>query len=274
MTSLIAWIGVDQRGVASTYFASDSRITWGNRESWDHGRKLFVASKYPHLLGYCGDVMFLTQTLGQIVEMIDLGMLADVEGDVNACLERIMGVLSWALASYPSSAIRHGFQVLYGAREGVGLTSRFHVWLISFNGASKLTTEMISLPAKSGLAKILGSGERSFRSHLKQWESSDVGGTSRAVFSAFADSLREGADPASGGPPQLIGLYRTGGGKIFGVVWKGRRYFYGTDVQTLPSTKAVNWHNELFEICDPITLDRKPGAQPQPRPQSLRKSRA
>jgi hypothetical protein len=31
----------------------------------------------------------------------------------------------------------------------------------------------------------------------------------------------------------------------------------------------VKWHNDLFEICDPHTLDRRPEAQPQPRPRSL-----
>ena len=269
MTSLIAWIGVDQRGIASTYFASDSRITWPQGGSWDHGRKLFVARQYPHVLGYSGDVLFPTQTLSQIVEMIDLGMLVDAEGDVGSCLERIIDVLSRSLDSYPRSALQ-SFQVLYGTREGVGLRSRFHLRLVSFDGGREARTEVIRLPAKSGAVALLGSGAASFRSHLRRWESSEVGGTSRAVFSAFSDALRQGTDPATGGPPQLIGLYRRGGGRTFGVLWHGRRYFYGTEVQSLSSMETVKWHNALFEICDPLTLDRKPGAQPQPRPRSVR----
>jgi hypothetical protein len=269
MTSFIAWIGVDQRGVASTYFASDSRLTWDKLGSWDNGRKLFVARQYPHLLGYCGDVVFPTQTLSQIVEMIDLGFLADAEGDVDSCVERIVGILSRALVSYPRS-LRQAFQVVYGTREGLGLRCRFHLRLITSDTGTEIRSEVIELPSKSGAVKVLGSGAARIRSHLARWGSSDVSETSRAVFSAFSDALREGADPTSGGPAQLIGLYRVGGGKTFGVVWNGRRYFYGTEVQSVSSMETVNWHNDLFEICDPLTLKRKPSAQPQPRPVSLR----
>jgi hypothetical protein len=271
MTSFIAWVGVDQRGVASTYFASDSRITWAGSGAWDNGRKLFVAHQYPHLLGYCGDVLFPTQTLSQIVELIDHGLLADTEGDVDSGLERIMGILSRALKTYPES-MNHAFQIAYGTRQGQGMGSRFHLRLISGGAGHKLRPDVIDLPAKSGAVKVLGSGQETITTHLAQWESSEVKETSRAVFSAFSDALREGADPASGGPPQLIGLYRIGGGKTFGVVWNGRRYFYGTEVRSLPSMETVKWHNDLFEICDPLTLKRKPGAQPQPRPASLREN--
>jgi len=273
MTSFIAWIGVDQRGVASTYFASDSRLTWDKSGFWDNGRKLFVARQYPHLLGYCGDVVFPTQTLSQIVEMIDLGFLADVEGDVDSCIERIVGVLSRALVTYPSSEKR-AFQIVYATREDVGLRCRFHLRLLSSDTGPDIRSEVIELPSKSAAVKILGSGKARITFHLAQWQSSDVRETSRAVFSAFSDALREGTDPDSGGPPQLTGLYRVGGGKTFGVVWNGRRYFYGTEVQSVSSMEIVNWYNELFEICDPLTLKRKPGAQPQPRPISLRQNRS
>jgi hypothetical protein len=47
MTTLISWVGVDNRGAASLYFASDSRISWPGAEIWDHGRKLFACRRYP-----------------------------------------------------------------------------------------------------------------------------------------------------------------------------------------------------------------------------------
>jgi hypothetical protein len=78
-----------------------------------------------------------------------------------------------------------------------------------------------------------------------------------------------GADPMSGPPPQLVGLYRIGPGHPFGLIWEGRRYYYATEVTGDVETRSVQWHNSLFEICDPSTLGRALEAQPQPRPSQL-----
>src|SRR5690242_18218524 len=102
MTSLIAWIGVDSRGACSAYFASDSRITWPDATTWDHGRKLFACQQYPHILGYCGEAFFPTQTLGQITEMIDAGLLIAPSDNVDACTQRIAFTLAQALMTYPA----------------------------------------------------------------------------------------------------------------------------------------------------------------------------
>ena len=77
MTSLISWIGVDSRAPSSIYLASDSRITWGNKGTWDNARKVFGSTNYPELLGYCGDVLFPSQALGQLIDLIDLGLFDD-----------------------------------------------------------------------------------------------------------------------------------------------------------------------------------------------------
>ena len=47
MTSLIGWVGVDSRGCASLYLASDGRISWPDGEVWDSGRKLFTSRATP-----------------------------------------------------------------------------------------------------------------------------------------------------------------------------------------------------------------------------------
>lgn len=127
------------------------------------------------------------------------------------------------------------------------------------------------MPARSGLLAALGSGAKPFKQTLKQWDASEVGGTSRAFYSAFAAALTDGSDRSSGGPPQLVGLYRIGGGRSFGTVWQGKRYFLGTEVKDAVQVSPVQWHNELFEICDPLTLTRKGDAQPQPMPRSLQR---
>jgi len=259
---------VDQRGVASAYLVSDSRITWPDGKSWDSGRKLFAARRYPHLLGYCGDVLFPTQALSQIVDLIDNDIFAGIEGDVDSCLQRIIALLSRSFSSYCSSE-RKPFEFLYGSRNGSGLGCRFQFRHVYFDLDGTVRRKNIELPNKSGTVSILGSGQNDVAKQLGRWQNSDVAGTSRAIFSAFADALREGTDPRTGGPPQLIGLYRQGGGKEFGVLWEGRRYFYGVELESFSKVETIKWHNDLFEICDAAAPNVKIGAQRQPKPRAL-----
>jgi hypothetical protein len=269
MTSLISWIGVDSRGAASAYFASDSRITWPGAGAWDHGRKLFLCHRYPHIFAYCGEVLFPTQTLSQITELIDSNLLISAIDTVDSCTEKVISIIASALKTYPAIA-RRKFDVLYCIREGEGLLSRFHLRKITFDAASKEPSALsIEIPDRSGAVAILGSGKQTVEKHLQKWASSDVGGTSRAVFSAFCDSLRSGADARSGGPPQLLGLWRRSAPQAFGIIWQKHRYFYGVEVDSLENLSEVRWYNDQFEICDPNTLIRKPDAQPQPRPKGL-----
>jgi hypothetical protein len=72
MTSLVSWIGVDSLAPASIYLASDSRISWGNRLTWDYSRKLFASRNHPEILGYFGDVLFPSQVLGQLIDLVSL----------------------------------------------------------------------------------------------------------------------------------------------------------------------------------------------------------
>lgn len=266
MTSLIAWIGVDSHGPSSAYLASDSRITWTGVGAWDHGRKLFACRSRAHMLGYCGDVLFSSQTLGQIAEMIDADLLMHSD-DPDACSESIASVMKTAFGSYPPAAKRR-FEVLHFMRRGESVPADFHMRQIAFDPTTGPSITSVEMPRKSGVVAILGSGAQSVRSHLDRWQASDVGGTSRAAFAAFCESLRSGEDPNSQGPPQLVGLWRREAARTFGVVWQQRRYFYGTEVGP-PSAGDLRWYNELFEIIDPQTLVRSEGAQPQPRPSGL-----
>jgi hypothetical protein len=268
MTTLIAWIGADSRGAASVYFASDSRITWPGAVSWDHGRKLFACRRYPHILGYCGDVLFPTQTLSQITELIDSDLLTSPSSDVDEYTEQIVSIMSSALKTYPAAA-KQRFELLYCMREGEMVPSAFHLRQITFDPSASPHIVSINIPQRSGAIAALGGGSQSVSAQLGRWSSSDVGGTSRAAFSAFCDSLRSGEDPRSGGPPQLVGLWRKSQPRTFGIIWQRRRYFYGMEVGAPTAANDVRWYNELFEICSSDTLARKPDAQPQPRPRGL-----
>jgi hypothetical protein len=74
MTLLVSWVGVDTHGPSSVYIASDSQISWGTLAKFNFGRKVFAFSKWPDILGYCGDVLFPSIALNQIVELADAGV--------------------------------------------------------------------------------------------------------------------------------------------------------------------------------------------------------
>lgn len=209
MTSLIAWIGADSRGPASAYFASDSRISWPRPGAWDHGRKLFACHRYPHILGHCGEVFFPTQTLSQVIEMIDSDLLFGPTDSVDACLERIISTTAYAFETYPREA-KADSKYFHCMRRGDAMVARFHLSKITFVPGSPTAVSAIDVPQESRVVAILGSGSRSIDAQLAKWRSRDVGGTSRSVFAGFCDSLSRRDDPFSGGPPQLVGLWPTG----------------------------------------------------------------
>lgn len=82
MTAFAAWVGVDQRGPASLYLASDRRISWSGQpfRTWDSGRKVFACSTHPDVFGYVGDVLFPSLVLGQVATLIDSGPNVTVGG--------------------------------------------------------------------------------------------------------------------------------------------------------------------------------------------------
>lgn len=266
MTTLVAWLGVDARGPASIYLASDSRITWGGSGSWNAGRKLFVCRVRGFLFGYCGEAFFPSQVLGQVAEYIDTDLLTASEPEDG--VRQIVSVVSVMLRGQPP-ALSGSFDLILAQRSGEGMVSTFHLHTARFSPSTAPEIIRHALPQSSGVIGAWGSGGKTFREHERRWSKSDVGGTSRAVFSAFADSIASGADPLSGPPPQIVGLYRKGPGQSFGVIWEGRRYYYAIEVKGQVETRIVQWHNSLFEICDPQTLERAVGAQPQPRPSQL-----
>jgi hypothetical protein len=76
------------------------------------------------------------------------------------------------------------------------MRSTFHVRTARLSGTATPEVAGWPLPSQSDVIGTWGSGIAAFRHHYTRWRTSDVGGTSRAVFSAFADSIASGSDPA------------------------------------------------------------------------------
>jgi hypothetical protein len=53
-------------------------------------------------------------------------------------------------------------------------------------------------------------------------------------------------------------------GRYFGVIADKHRYYLGARIDELSGLDRLEWRNELFEICDGVTGQRKADAQAQP----------
>lgn len=269
MTSLIAWGGVDSRGPASFYLASDSRISWDRGRTWDFGRKLFASSTCPDILGYYGEVLFTSMVLGQIIDLIDIGALFGPEAQPEEKFLAISGIFKQAHATYPD-AMRSPFSILYCSRQNEGMLSTFALFELSWDPALGWQHQQLVTPSiKSDIVVARGSGAQGVQLSVDRWMNTDVGGTSRAVFSAFCDALDSRVDEASGGAPQLVGIYRIGSAKSFGVAYRNSLYLHGLCMDKSPWLDGVEWRNALFERCDWRTGERLEDAQRHSRPSSL-----
>lgn len=265
MTTLVAWTGVDSRGPASLYLAADSRFSWSNGITWQYGRKVYGSRLMPDLLGYCGDVLFATQVLSQALEQIEARLLFPESADFAARIGALEQFARQAFDTYPA-AERRAFCIIYVARDRDGMRSRFSVGEVAWAPAAGWTTKLIAVPQQSDVIVARGSGANAFELARTRWAKSDVGGTSRAVFSAFCEHISSGIDPSTGGAPQLVGLYRTGPAKTFGVIWDGHRFLSGAEVVGVLNPSAVEWRDALFQRCDPLTLDVVDAGQHHARP--------
>lgn len=152
MTTLASWVAVDSRCPASLYFVSDSRITWfrdSKREvveaTWDNGRKTFASGTSATILGYAGDVLLPTQTIGQITALIDSGAVS-LEGEgPESKLQWIIRSLEASCNAYPKSAGR-SFSLLYGGRQGSGMTSVFFAFAVEFKEGIAAAPIQLDIP--------------------------------------------------------------------------------------------------------------------------------
>jgi hypothetical protein len=266
MTSLAAWSGVDSRGPSSIYLVSDSRISWaGTPSSFDYGSKVFASSASTDIFSYCGDVLFPVITLGQIESLIAEGILGFEHLTSEERHTEVAKVVKVAFKTFPGTH-QNPFSVLHANREGSGMDSRFRLWILNWTSVNGWTDTEIAVKTESVLLSALGSGHQVITSWEDKW-SRQMGPTSRGVFGAFCDALRSGVDPYSGGAPQIARIYRQGTAHHIGVLYQGRRHLRGIEVPPVNfNLRSVEWRNELFELCDGISMERMNTAQRQQRP--------
>ncbi len=116
-------------------------------------------------------------------------------------------------------------------------------------GAVRRNENALNIPEDSALVLAIGSGGNSVKEYNRRWCDA-LGRTSRSVFGSFCESLAAKTDAKSGGAPQLVGLYRKGLARYFGVIYEGQKYLLGVSVESDSACENVEWRNSLFERCD------------------------
>jgi len=273
MTSLIAWAAVDSRAISSLNFASDSRISWiaqhkiiGN--PWDHTKKIFASLTTSDIFGFCGDSIIASNILGQFTDIPSVGGIPTAIENPQETVNALARMIEKSITLYPDDR-RNPFTIIHGARIGTGKEAAWNVFRLDCDGTTCAAPSIIPMPSESEVIIELGSGKEYIHRFQNKWRESEVGGTSRAIFSAFCDAIASGEDRFSGGPVQFCRLLRKDVAKPIGIIWNGERYVSGASIPPTQTMQAFDWFNSLFEWCDPITLLRLPKAQPQPRPRKL-----
>jgi len=238
------------------YFASDSRVSWGKNTSWDHGQKVVASRVEPEIFGFTGYVTLPQTIIAKAVQQIDLRLRsandqASIDGRVDWLYERIKKVAEEHPAIDP---IEDGnFTIFYGVRIGQGMPGRSTFCLNTFAWDARSTClkhASIPMPSRSAVLQISGTGSPWLNEKNEIWRNSDQGNTSRTMFSAFCDALKAGNDPYSGGEPQLVGIYRKGPGRVFGIVTEKGASFQGELNMELSTAAEIEWRDTLFQRVD------------------------
>jgi hypothetical protein len=245
---------VDSRGPASIYIVSDSRISWPSGSTgtprWNYARKTYATTVSPNIMGFVGDVLFPALVLPTVMAQLDEARQTD---SIENAQERALNLIQAAWRDAPTG-VRLDSEVVHCTRIGYGVKgAQFGIQILRLPaGGNRWTATVLEIPEISSKIEFLGSGRTELQQAYRRWvkpNGLEQDRTSRAVFSAFCDALLSGHDPSTGGPPQLVGLYREGPARAFGVHWKGKSYLHGTDISDAP-LEAVEYRNSRFERVD------------------------
>lgn len=261
MTLLVSWIGVDNRKISSVYISSDSRISWNKKDNFDQARKVFAFKNSPDIMGYCGDVLFPSLILNQILEMDKENILFTPDITNKDRANKIFNEIKIEFKNYPSHLMCPSIEIIHISRDDI---SDFRCYIYKWSNKSKWQKKEIELPSSSDKITSLGSGKREFNIKYKKYQKANSCKTSRSIFQSICKCLIDIKDFACGGAPQLVGMYNKGNGINFGTIYNNKLYFLGKEIKYSSCLSRIEWRNKLFERCNPSTLKIFDNAQQQP----------
>jgi hypothetical protein len=255
MSLVVSWIAVHKRA-ASCYFVADSRISWEDGSQWDHAQKVFASPLTNEIFAYAGDVIFPTQTLGQLCQLAGIGVLFKSQTPAEERAKIYADVIRSALGSYPPHCLAQPFDILHACC----LNGAFTLHRIEYTRDHNVSLSPEEIGLKSGPIKALGSGSTLFEDQYRKEAE-----TSYNVFHAFGKVLDAKIDVKVGGTPQMVSLYSNGRTNVYGLSYFKERALLGLDASMIGCPSAVEWRNENFERWDPRTETLVVGTQRQPR---------
>ena len=260
MTTLVCWKSVDDAGRETLHLCSDSRFRDSAGKQWDSGRKLFFSRRFPDIFGFVGEVLPPQTALGQLIDGIDSLSLGPRSPRPEDRMEAYKAYLEKTVGTYPKSVV---VEVLFATRDDSGPS--FHMWKIRYGiGRGPGTAHPIGVGGeKSRFIGVFGSGVKNFRKEYRSVQKDDQGHTSRAIYWAFMDHRASGADPFTGGPPQMVRLKTSGPAIPVGVSYEGSRFIYGfqIDKDQLAETEITEWHDEKYQFIEPVSGKPRSKAQ-------------
>jgi len=255
-------MGKDSRKISSVYIASDSRLSWGSTKKYDYGRKVFAFQNSPDILGYCGDVLYPTIILTQIMEMDKDGILFPYQSTNRERVDILFREITHRFDTYPTQvAMKNSLEIIHISRQS---EIDFICFVYKWTKSKGWTKAEQQIPETSDKVIILGSGKDEFFNRYLEYYRGNNGKTSRALFQCLCHTLLKMHDPQCGGSPQLVGLYNRYNGKNFGVIYDNKSYFLGREIVIENSLNKIEWRNEFFERCDGSLKKILGGAQRQP----------
>lgn len=250
MTSVIAWLAVDQRYPTALYFATDSRRTFADGSYRDDCRKVFVPRDSREFFAFTGDVNFPTSALTHICTLLEQSAVpAQLLGSAYGRSSWVLDTLNSLLAQSPHRPA-YNFTILHGSRNGFGAGVAFvlHAYYYCVGETLIQAKELSSGLAQSSVVEIVGTGKLHVRQALEA-ETAMGGSYSRVFFAGFCRALEDKLDTYSGGAVQLAGLGNKGVARHHGVVLAGRSFYQGSNC-TIPLEGNVQWWNEMFQRVD------------------------
>ena len=184
--------------------------------------------------------------ISQILAKIDSDILFDSDEPNKQVV--ISEEMAQMLIKYPITGEIERSAIIYGTR----CANQFHFYLFKFKDCHVLVSEWPITEEKGREIYFGGSGRDSFNSNWinVDHEKDDNHMTTRNVYHCVARTIEQCADSQVGGVPQLVGLYRVGAGRQFGIVKDGICYFGGQPCKDLPNLTNLEWRNDNFERVD------------------------
>jgi hypothetical protein len=263
VTTVTAWVSYDQRAPSGAYVASDSLISTPTSD-WSNARKTFHSLHHPEVFAYVGDVLFPSLLLGQHVAHLDSGVDPLLEVSADKRRAALIEAVTRATETYPSEWMAGGTTtIVHIARQGTGLGVVFVTTLIRIIGR-QVSHQVIDSLDSAGVLEFTadgvhdvnrpileGSGANAVETELGTWQPADRQYLSRRVFEAHCRAIESGKARASGGAPQLVGLYRKGPGRAFGFAAPGHRAsLFGSPIRDDDTLESLEFRNRLFECVD------------------------